>query len=80
MAKTSPLARARRHMETRLKQYVVGYSGAGNALYVRHGGGSSAAGGYCFDPMSLRAARAFLKTMPCAGACIFKIVPIEVNR
>lgn len=79
------LKRAKAHMKTRRKKYVVGYTGAGNTLFAYVGsahepsvlGRSMHA---CLYPMSLTQARAFLKTMPCAGACIFALVPVAVNR
>lgn len=79
------LTRARKNLRTRRAKYAVGYSTAGNFLYATSGGmvvptSFRPNGHSTILPMTLREAREFLKSMPSAGACIFEIRAIAVNR
>lgn len=71
------VTKARKRMQTRRDRYVVGYIMAGNTLY---GKGESHTYVSCTDPLSLRQAKARLAGMPCAGAALFELRPIAVNR
>lgn len=68
----------KKRMKRRADRFVDGY--------LRHGivFGRTPRSGFryenCGEPMTRRQAERFLVTMPCKGAAIFELVPVQVNR
>jgi hypothetical protein len=73
----SPKKIAKLRMETRADKYVVGYVTTKNLAFGKKR--SNNAIGTAAVPMVLSEARRTMARMPCAGAVLFKLVPVEAD-